>query len=126
MSKRFTFASVRAYRRFVDTVARECYSGRRPFEDATRAAAIAKVGAELLMVEQTLAANGLVDQEPGAQPHGDNGGLDLPEPGLYAEQRDKKKTGISAKGTPIEETTRERVSPAAPEPLPPPLRSEDF
>lgn len=122
--KRFNFTSIRAYRRFVDAVARECYAGRRPMEDATRAAAIAKVGAELLMVEQTLAANGISDVEPGAPPLGDNGGLDLPEPGLFVATRQVEKTGISAKGTPVEETRVERSGTDAPQPLG--CRPEDF
>lgn len=123
MTKLFNFQSIRAYRRFVDAVARECYTGRRPMEDATRAAAIAKVGAELLMVEQTLAAQGVVDQEPGAPPHGDIGPVDLPEPGLFVQRRDTTKEGISAKGTPIEETKTEQVTAAKPQKLP---RPEDF
>jgi hypothetical protein len=119
-TSRFTFNSVRAYRRFLDEVARQCYKGERPFEDATRAAAIAKVGAELLMVEQTLAATGVVDAEPQA-PHGDIGASDLPEPGLFTPVKMTEKTGISAKGTPIEENKTEHLGG-----VPRPMRPQDF
>lgn len=115
---RFAFTSIRAYRRFVDKVANECYTGRRDFADATRAAAIAKVGAELLMVEMTLTAQGGLDMEPAEHPHGDTGGLNVGAPGLYVEQVDSKKEGISAKGTPVDETKSQVRSAGQPRAMP--------
>ena len=118
LRKRYTFNSIRAYRRFTDDVARQCYRGERDFADATRAAAIAKVGAELLMVEMTLAAEGGLDMEPGQHPHGDTGGLDLGRPGVFVERTDSEKGGISAKGTPISETKVQTRAASQPRALP--------
>ena len=115
---RHNFNSIRAYRRFVDRVANECYTGRRDFADATRAAAIAKVGAELLMVEMTLTAQGGLDMEPIEHPHGDTGGLALGNPGIYVERTDSEKDGISAKGTPVSETKTQTRAAGQPRALP--------
>lgn len=110
--------SIRAIREFTNRVANECYTGKRDFADATRAAAIAKVSAELLMVEMQLAATSTPDGVPAPHPLGDSGGLDLGAPGVYVEHTDSKKEGTSAKGTPVDEVKTVTRTAGEPRPLP--------
>lgn len=105
----FRFDSARAYRLWMNRVAHECYTGKRPMADLPRAAALAKTGVELLMTEITLAQGGL-DRAPETSPLGTDGGLRSGEPGLYVEKVVTRKEGIGPKGTPVEEDKVQRTS----------------
>ena len=111
-TNRFTaFKSVRAYRTFANNVANDCWAGRRPMADLTRAAAFAKVGAELLMAEMTLSQAG-ADMEPEIHQLGHDGGLSLSNPGVYVERTITEEEGVSAKGTPTSNAKTVTMGPA--------------
>lgn len=98
------FRSLRSYRQYLDRVAIQCYEGARPMADLTRAAAFAKVASEIFLAENQLARAGL-DEQFADHPLGADGGLgDILLPRGYVEKTVKRKTGISPKGTEIEET----------------------
>jgi hypothetical protein len=98
------FRSLRAYRNMLDRVALQCYEGMRPMSDLPKAAAFAKVGAEIFLAENQLARAGL-DRQFEDHPMGEDGGLgDDILPRGYLEKTAKRKTGISRTGAEIEET----------------------
>jgi hypothetical protein len=88
----------------LDRVALQCYEGMRPMSDLPKAAAFAKVGAEIFLAENQLARAGL-DRQFEDHPMGEDGGLgDDILPRGYLEKTAKRKTGISRTGAEIEET----------------------
>lgn len=106
------FQSLRAYRRFLDRVALQCYTGQRPMSDLPKAAAFCKVGAEVFLAENQLARHGL-DRQFEDHPLGSDGGLgDTALPRGYVEKTVKRKSGVSRTGAEIEETVRSVTGPA--------------
>lgn len=102
---RYRFRSLRAYRRLLDRVMREAYEGKRPPSDLGHFQTAAKTAADLLMAERLMHRHGgdnEVAEEEAA--HGDDGGLDLPRRGEYRRKRVVVRSGVSAKGTPVDET----------------------
>lgn len=102
--------SVRGYRRLIDQIIAQVMSGQLSAAEGTRRVSIVKAGAELLMSENLLHANGASDEEI-LHPLGDDGGevIDPTEkPKVAGTKTVNTKRGYSPKGE-VAETTIKAV-----------------
>ena len=102
--------STRAYRRILDELIQQARRGEIPWREVNNAASAVKVAAEALMAENLMKDAGISDAE-NTDDHvlGTDGGLEDFAPHkkgrVYRKKTKVRKTGVSAKGIPIDETT---------------------
>jgi len=93
--KRFT--SMRAARRWLEHVMRECYRGERPMSHGPQAAQVVKAWAEMYLTEKQLTRLG-EDMEDAKHPLGRDGNLPPDEPGIARERKIERTSGQGPKG----------------------------
>lgn len=93
--------SMRAYRRMADRILKEAIEGKRSARDAAALMASIKGQAEMFMAENMLTRAGQ-DKEVDNHTMGDDGGLAMPQTGMWRRKKVKATTGLDRFGARID------------------------